>query len=302
MYNNYSAFFSSKNIKPSSALQFSNVEKIPLSIKSLYRGDSKLSEMIFLLPTLLMGVFCKSFPEVVNMEQLRLHKLTNLSNDFHMVSMSEDPQIAIDWGNGSYITIDPTLFSDNIVNVHESFKKNQLNFPSRMEKEKEHIALAIPFTSIKKITIDNKEFSNPFYVNISPNDQEAITVFDALYSQLIALLRKKYTQEIEPMEEKEILNDYVTAYLEFYAKFSTYNPFQKSCLELFNLYPEFMDNFFRANHLASTNDVLQTILLNSSGGLFSDHPYTKSINASYISRIKESITCYEDDWAKPAYD
>ncbi|HHF7375476.1 hypothetical protein [Legionella bozemanae] len=303
MYNKYPAFFPSKSIKSFSGVQLSNVAKIPPVIESLYRGDNNLAGIIFLLPTLFTGVFCQSFPEVVDIEQIKLHKLTNLSNDFHMVSMSEDPQIALHWGNGCYITIDPTLFSDYIVDVHATFRKNQLNFPSRMEREKEHTALAVPFCSIKKITIHNKELMNPFYVSIPFDNHEATTAFNVLYCQLISLLRKKYTQEVDNEEERIALRAYTTAYLEFYTKFSgSSNPFNKSLSELDKLYPEFMENFFQSNRITAKIGMLTDLVLSSSDNLFKEHPYTKIIDASYIYRIKESTTCDEDDWAKSVYD
>lgn len=303
MYSKYPAFFPSKNTKSFSGVQFSNIAKTSSAIESLYRGDNNLSGVIFLLPTLFTGVFCQSFPEVVDIEQIRLHKLTNLSNDFHMVSMSEDPQIALDWGNGCFITIDPALFSDYIVDVHATFRKNQLNFPGRMEREKEHTALVVPFCSIKKITVHDKELVNPFYVSISPDNHEAIIAFNTLYCQLISLLRKKYTQEVDEEEEKIALRNYTMAYLEFYDKYSSSaNPFHQSLSELFGLYPEFMENFFQSNHVTSKIGLLKDLALNSSDNLFNEHPYTKGIDVSYINRDKNSTTCYEDDWSKPVYD
>ncbi|AWN75732.1 TPA: hypothetical protein ACTUT5_001918 [Legionella anisa] len=303
MYCKYPGFFPSKNIETFSGVQFSNVVKTSSAIQTLYRGDNHLSDVVFLLPTLLIGVFCQSLPEVVDMEQIRLHKLTNLSNDFHMVSMSEDLQIALDWGSGCFIEIDPSLFSNYVVDVHATFRKNQLNFPARMEREKEHTALIVPFCSIKKITIHYKELVNPFYVCISPDNHEATIAFNAFYCQLISLLRKKYTQEVAYEEEKTALYACVTAYLEFYDKFSgSGNPFNKSFSELLTLYPEFMENFFQSNHVTSKIGLMKDFFLSSSGNSFKEHPYTKIIDASYIHRAKESTTCDEDDWAKPGYD
>ncbi|AAU26288.1 TPA: lpg0181 family Dot/Icm T4SS effector [Legionella pneumophila] len=303
MYSKYPAFFLNKNIKSSSGVQFSNVVKIPSAIESLYRGDNNLTGIIFLLPTLITGVFCQNFPEVVDIEQIRLHKLTNLSNDFHMVSMSEDPQIALDWGNGCFITIDPVSFSDYIVDVHATFSENQLNLPGRMEREKEHVALAVPFCSIKKITIHNKELANPFYLSIPQENHEAKMELNTLYGELISLLRKKYTQEVDEKEEQIALRTYAIRYLDFYAKFcGCDNPFDKTIAQLSELYPEFMSNFLQSSHFSSKTGLMKEIVVNSLDNLFKEHPYTKSIDASYIYRVKESTTCYEDDWAKPVYD
>jgi hypothetical protein len=303
MQSKYPTFFPSNKIKSPSCVQFSNVVKTPATIESLYRGDHNLPAVIFLLPTLLTGVFCQSFPEVIDMEQIRLHKLTNQSGDFHMVSTSEDSQVAIIRGNGCFITIDPTLFSNYLVDLHATYRKNQQNFPARLELEEEHIALAIPFCSIKKITIHNKEFANPFYLKISADNQEAIMAFDTLYCQLVSLLRKKYTQEVDEKEEKIALRAYAIAYLEFYAQFSSSdNPFNKSLSELFKLYPEFIENCFQSNQAISKIDLLNDLILSLSENLFKEHPYTKAIDASYIHRTKNSTTCVEDDWAKPIYE
>lgn len=303
MQSKYPAFFPSNKMKSFSCVEFSHVEKTSPAIKTLYRGDEHLPEIIFLMPTLITGVFCQCFPEVIDMEQIRLHKLTNLSNDFHMVSMSEDVQIASKWGRESVITIDPTLFSDYIVDVHASYRENNRTLPARMEREKEHIALAVPFCSIKKITIHNKEFLNPFYLNLSADNQEAIIAFDSLYCQLVSLLRKKYTQDVDKKEEKRALRAYTEAYLAFYNQFGgSENPFNKSLSELSTLYPEFAANFLNSNHITSQADVLNDLILSASENLFEEHLYTKAIDTSYIYRTKVSTTCDEDEWAKPNYN
>lgn len=303
MQSKYPAFFPSNKIKSFPCVEFSHVEKTSSAIETLYRGDVHLPEIIFLMPTLLTGVFCQCFPEVIDMEQIRLHKLTNLSNDFHMVSMSEDLQIASKWGRESFITIDPALFSNYIVDVHASYRENSLTLPARMEREKEHIALAVPFCSIKKIMIHNKECLNPFYLNISANNQEAIMAFDTLYCQLVSLLRKKYTQEVDKQEEKRALRAYTEAYLEFYNQFSgSDNPFNKSLSELCTLCPEFVANFLNSNPKTSPTDLLKDLILSASENLFEEHHYTKAIDASYIYRTKVSTTYDEDDWAKPNYN
>ena len=295
-------FFQSQNTSSFSGVRFSRVVKTPATIETLYRGDNNLSSVIFLLPTLLTGVFCQSFPKVVDIEQVKLHKLTNLSNDYHMVSMSADSQVALTWGRGGFIAIDPTLFANYIVDVHATFDEHCLNFPARMEREKEHIALAVPFCSIKKIMIGNKEVTNPFYVKITADNQDAITAFDMLYCQLISLLRTKYTQEVDVEAEKIALRDYATAYLDFYTQFGgSDNPFNKSLSELFGLYPEFMEHFFQSNQVTSKMVLMNDVVL-SSENLFKEHLYTKKVDSSYIHRVKESTTCLEDDWAKPVFD
>ncbi|MCW8418202.1 hypothetical protein OQJ18_06790 [Fluoribacter dumoffii] len=301
MYTKSPEFFH-KHKKMSSGVEFSDVVNTSSAIETLYRGDKDVAKLFFLLPTLVLGVFGQHFPRVVNMEQIRLHKLTNLSGDFHMVSMTADPQIGLSWGDGYFITINPALFSRYSVDVHASYYKNQFNFPARMEREKEHLALAVPFCSIKKLSTPSSEWVNPFYLSISPDDKEALIAFSIIYRELVSLLRKKYTQEIEKEEEINDLGSYTRAYLEFYDQYSgNNNPFNKSISELFALYPEFMNNFFQSNPEIPKTGLLKDLVLSSSETLFNKHPYTKIIDASYIHRDKEGTTCYEDDWAKPIY-
>ncbi|WP_318527909.1 hypothetical protein [Legionella longbeachae] len=198
MYDKHSQFFRNQKEKLALDIRFFNVIKTSATTYELYRGFDNLASVIFSLPTLLIGIFGKTYPEMIAIEQIKLHKLTNLSNDFHMVSMSEDFEVAFDWGNGCFITIDPVLFRSFTVDVHETYRKNDLNLPGRMEREKEHVVLVVPYCSIKKITVNNKDIANPFYLAISINNQEAIKAFKGIYCELVSLLRNKYTKELDP--------------------------------------------------------------------------------------------------------
>ncbi|KTC83558.1 hypothetical protein [Legionella cincinnatiensis] len=303
MYSKHSQFFQNRKEKLPPDIQFFNVIKTPAAIHELYRGFDNLASVIFSLPTLLTGIFGKTYPEMITMEQIKLHKLTNLSNDFHMVSMSEDFEVAFDWGNKCFITIDPTLFRSFAVDIHETYRKNDLNLPGRMEREKEHVALAVLSCSIKKITIHNKEIDNPFYLAISEDNQEAIKAFHDIYGPFVSLLRNKYTKELDVDEEKLALREHVAAYLQFYDKYSGgNNPFNKTYQELVELYPDFMEYFFQLNPHQPKSDLIKNQAMASSDNLFKEHYYTKSIDASFISRAKEATTCYDDEWARPFYE
>ncbi|WP_115707844.1 hypothetical protein [Legionella sainthelensi] len=303
MYDKHNQFFQNQKEKLASEIRFFNVIKTSTATHELYRGFDNLASVIFSLPTLLIGIFGKTYPEMITMEQIKLHKLTNLSNDFHMVSMSEDIEVAFDWGNGCFIAIDPMLFRSFTVDVHETYRKNDLNLPGRMEREREHIALAVPYCSIKKVTINNKEITNPFYLAVSNNNQEAIKAFNGIYCRLVSLLRNKYTKELDAHEEKLALQEHVTAYLQFYEKHSgSDNPFNKTHQELVALYPEFMEYFVQLNPHHPTFDSIKDKVIASSDNLFKEHYYTKSIDASFIHRMKEATTCYDDDWARPFYE
>lgn len=301
MYHKYPGFFPA--IKSVASVQFTNVTLTSSGIKTLYRGDPHIPDIIFLMASVVTGVFCQSFPEVVGMEQIRLHKLTNLSIDFHMVSMSEDPEVAKSMGGGCILEIDPALFLHYCVDVHATFKRNELNFPSRMEREREHIALVLPFCSIKNIQIGNKFFENPFYLNISVNDLAALESFKSLYDQLILILRQKYTQLPDKQEEKTSLHAFSLAYLDFYNKYGgRSNPFNFTVDELTLRYPEFMTEFFQMNKLTTNGELMRDLFIRSSRHLFIEHPYTKNIGAAFINRTLESTTCNEDPWAKSVYD
>ncbi len=303
MYSKYPQFFQNEKETSRSSIQFFNVIETPSTIRDLYRGIDNLSSVIFGLPTLLVGIFGRIYPEVITIEQIKQHKLTNLSNDYHMVSMSENLQVAFDWGQGCFITIDPTLFRKFTVDIHATYRKNDLNLPGRMERETEHVALAVPYCSIKKITIKNKEVNNPFYLAISSNNQEAIQVFNGIYCQLVSLLRNKYTQKLDDTEEKLALQEYITAYLQFYDKYSGVdNPFNKTLQELVELHPEFMEYFFQLNPQHSKSGLMSEHAIIASDNLFKEHYYTQSLDDSLSHRSKEAITCYDDDWARPCYE
>ncbi|WP_454785519.1 hypothetical protein [Legionella sp. WA2024007413] len=303
MYSKYPQFFQNEKENSSSGIKFSNVIKTSPDISNLYRGEENLPSVIFGIPTLLMGIFGRVYPEVITIEEIKQHKLTNLSNDFHMVSMSENPQVALDWGQGCFITIDPTLFRTFAVDLHATYRHNNLNLPGRMERETEHVALAVPYCSIKKITINKKEVNNPFYVAISSDNQEAIKEFHGLYCQFVSLLRNKYAQKIDHHDEQLALREYVTAYLEFYAKHSGIdNPFNNTLQKLVELHPEFMGYFFQSNPQEPKADLMKDRAVIASDDLFKKHYYTQSLDELISHRAKEAVTYYDDDWAKPIYD
>ncbi len=297
-------FFQNAEEKSSSEIRFStHIIKTQPTIHDLYRGFDNLSSVIFGLPTLHIGIFGKTYPEVITHEEVRLHKLTNLSSDYHMVSMTESPQVASAWGQGCFVTIDPALFRHFTVDVHATSRTSGLNFPGRMEREKEHAALVVPYCSIKKITIKDKEMTNPFYLDISSSHQEAIEVFSEIYCKLVSLLRNKYMQQLGDEEEKLALQEYVAIYLQYYDQYSgADNPFNKTLQELVELYPEFMEYFFQLNPQQSRSGSMKDAAIIASDNIFKDHYYTQSLDTSSLHGPKVAITCYDDEWARPCYD
>ncbi|KTD78819.1 hypothetical protein [Legionella waltersii] len=296
------SFFPKELEKEPSEIQFLNLTKTAPEINELYRGFDNLQSVLFGLPTLLMGVFGKTYPEVVTMDEVMLHKLTNLSNDYHMVSMSENPQIAYDWGNGDYMTIDPTLFRPFCVNVHASYRRHNLNLPGKMEKELEHIALCVPYCCIKNIIMRGKIITNPFYLAISPSNHEAIQEFTAIYLQLVTLLRNKYTNKLSEPEEKISLRDFVTQYLRYYDRYGAENnPFKRTLQELTDQYAEYMEYFLRLTPQLSMTKSMREISLTDAENILANHFYTHSIDVS-THKAKTATTYLEDEWARPMFD
>ena len=285
------------------AIQFFQVVKSSPDITELYRGVEELPAVIFGLPTMLIGIFGKTYPKVVTMQDLEWHKLTNLSNERHMVSLSDSQEVGLTYGSGNLLTIDPTLFRRFIVDLHATYHQHMHTMPGRMEREAEHIALAVPYCSIKTIKIKEKEIANPFYLAIDSDNQKAIVLFNQLYCELVALLRQKYTRKLDDEKEQLALQAYVKVYLDFYDKYSgTNNPFNKTLGELNTLYPEFMKYFAQFNSQDDPTTLMRDKAMSASAAVFREHCYTRSLGMSPPKESEEIVTCYEDPWAKPNYD
>lgn len=302
MYGKHFQFFQSRDFSHPCA-QFVGVKKIPDSILELHRGFEEIPSLMFRFPSLLLGIFGKTFPEVVSMREIGWHKLTNLSNDYHMVSMSTDPHLASVWGQGCSITIDPTLFRQYIVDVHESYYYQSLTLPGRMDRELEHAALGVPFCCIKTMMIKGVEIDNPFYLAIDNDHQEAKQAFNAIYTQFITLLRNKYSNERSDDEEQLALQDFVNTYLLFYEKYgASKNPFNKTIQELLELHPAFMQRFLELNPQLDQHTLMKDLAMMTAGNLFKEHDYTRSLGDVELSQPTAPITFYDDPWARPNYD
>ncbi|WP_233593674.1 hypothetical protein [Legionella qingyii] len=145
--------------------------------------------------------------------------------------------------------------------------------------------------------------NNPFYLAISSDNQEVIHAFNAIYCQLVSLLRNKYTQKLDDNKEKLAIQEYVSIYLQFYNKYSVSdNPFNKPLQELVALHPEFMEYFFQLNPQHAKSILMKDETIMTSDNLFKEHYYTQSLDDSLSHRAKVAITCHEDDWARPFYE
>src|SRR3990167_9265754 len=108
-------------------------------INELYRGFPEIPTVCFELSTIALGLFGHIFPNIITMQDLRRHKTTNSTNDYHFLSMSEAVDIAKSLGNQTYIAIDPSYFRDSIIDLHGSYRSNSYTMPGRMSHEKEHV-------------------------------------------------------------------------------------------------------------------------------------------------------------------
>ncbi|KTD15995.1 Uncharacterised protein [Legionella lansingensis] len=296
----------------SPVIMFRNIVTTPENITELYRGFDEVSDILFDFPTIIVGIFGRCFPETITMEDVRLHKTTNYSNDYHLVGMSENQKVAQGMSSKeSFITVDVALFRDFIIDVHKTYESNQLTFPARMQREVEHAALAILHCCIRSITVAGKEINNPFYLPLKADNLEAKEEFREIFLQYISLLRRKYNNAINEQEEKTALRNHVNAYLQFYDRHGgDNNPFNKTPEELAQTHPEFMTYFVAQqrglrdistmNQFFGKSSTMRDLAISIAEDVFNMHYYTK--NMTFISPKPEPITCYDDPWARPMYD
>jgi len=290
------------------------------SIRELYRGFNELPDIFFKLPTLVAGVFCRYYPDCLSINEVAMHKTINKDNNFRFMGMSESKEVSNGWGNSieTYITIDPTLFRDFIIDVHASYERNMRNFPGRMAREVEHIALGTLFCSIKSLTVNGKTTLNPFYIVIDPENKYAIQKFKVIYTQYLNFLKGIYNQKTTPEENKLSVENHTKLYLAFYAEFcGTNNPFHLTLSELKKIYPDYMQLFINYNDdliLQSTvlkgnqysifkknidleSITLQQIITNNELAIFNEHFYIKNINKTFETAKQEVTTCYNDSYS-----
>lgn len=301
----------------SKGVEFINLAITDENISTLYRGFDDIPAVMFSTSTLLLGLFARSLPERLTMEEVRLHKTTNYSNDHYMVSMTEKMEIANGRGKSHHITVDPALFRDFILDVHKTYKRHTLVFPARMMGETEHSTLALLYCSVKSITINNQEIANPFYIAINPDNQEAILGFKKIYIHALNLIRAKLNNEISDENESLALREFVISYMKFYSQYAgENNPFDMPMDELSRRYPEYMACFFNNNRemefgslhtafnltLFKRSDSFGEIALSMISSLFNNHPYMQARSDSKKTAAYEIQTCNEDPWSRPVYD
>lgn len=304
-------------------MQFNDLILCQNEITQLYRGLESTAKMnmLFQLPTILFGEFGVVFPDCLSMSHVERHKTSNQRNSSggqHLVSMSSDATVSNGFGNNSYFIIDPTLFSDYIVDVHQSYKRHVLTMPGRMENEQEYLAPAVLTCSIKHIVLDGRIIANPFYLALSPDNKSAISAFKMVYDRYLHLLRQKYSGMLTQQTEQEKISDFIKSYLAFYAQYSeaNRNPFAMSIDTFSQYYPEYgkvflngNDSLFASVGVSSCQVTrhtffqegrsLQQIAMQHAASLFAEHAYLKNEQASMLRKTE---TLYEDPWACPNYD
>ena len=306
MFSRQSFFPSIHQHSHSDTLHFSNVVKTNQYVSETYRGFDQIPRTMFHLPTLVLGLFGREFPDILTMDHVIKHKTSNYAEKHILVSLSVNKELAEQWGNGNYITVDMALFREFSVDIHRSYAAQSLVLPARMEKEKEHATLLVLYSSIRSITMLGKEILNPFYLKINPDNIESNEAYKAVYLQLITLLRNKYKQQMSPYEEQAALESYAAVYLKLYETCcGPENPFNKTLKELTQQYPDFMHYFNDAlgaklSLMAEDETLGDRIIIDAKDAL-KDHVYGKSINVP--SRITDyEASCYSDPWAGNVYD
>ena len=281
------------------------------NLLELYRGFPEIPKMMFSIPITILGVFGRKFPQPITFEDIKQHKLTNMPNRYHMVSMSNDKNIARNFGRNNFITIDSNLFRDFIINVHQTYSRNLYNFPSRMAIESEFLTLAILYCTVKSIALGDKTILNPFYLPISTyllNEQ-----FKQIYLDYINILSRKYNHALNSNEEIQVEQQFIARYLhlydDFYITSHKDNPFYMPLAELKKKYPDYMEQFLRENaHILKIQPsftLFQNITLKQvicSLKFFAFHPYTKNMDQIVANTACNEITCYDDFYARPIYD
>lgn len=285
-------------------VNYINVARTNNNITNLYRGFEEIPEMMFQLPTIILGLFARSIPDCITMEHIELHKTTNTANNNYLVAMTEDIEIAKEKGHGNAIIIDTLLLQNDLIDVHQTYKQNQLNFSARLEKEVEHVCLVILYCSIKAIILNDQVILNPFHLTMNENNS-ALAKFSALYNRYISLVRQQYQQGINPAIEDETVS-FINSFLDFYANYSEINPFAMSLDQLQKKYPEFMEQFIASNpylangftnlKLFNNEQTLKDLILKDAGKMFEHHHYTHDRAAIERSRKTVVPPSYEDPY------
>lgn len=284
-------------------VEYTRMVRSSAEIHELYRGFDDIPHTMFNLSTVMLGLFGHRLPERVTIKEIMQHKLTNLRNDAHMFAMTTDNAVAQNWGRNTYISIDPRLIQDYLIDVHRTYTRHQYNFPARMLREKEHVALAVLSCNVKSITLGEETINNPFYIEIEQENREAVEAFKTLYLNYLCMLREIR----EKIKDADSVSSMITAFLEEFLAFydsvaGEKNPFNQTVAALLLEHPEFMTHLLRETPIEERGVPLREIVMENPRDLLMKHAYAKSLIEAKPFKEEEVVTCYDDPYSYSQYD
>lgn len=275
-------------------LRLNQVVLTSSEIALLYRGFPDIPKTMFSLSTIALSLWGHRLTSTIGMEEIRLHKLSNLQNDAHMFSMTVDTDIAKRWGKDNFITIDPSICRDYIIDVSKTYARHTLCYPARYALEREHVSLAVLYCSIKSITIGGKEIDNPFYLKISPDNQAALKAFKTLYLDYLDLLMTLKDFSVDEAHERVRL--FLDSYLGLYEAYALDNPMEKSLATLESNHPDYIDMLKKESEIDMGLN-MKALLKKNIKFVLSDHPYSKGLLDKKPFDAATVLTCDEDPYS-----
>lgn len=284
-------------------VEFYQTVSTPKEVRELYRGFHHVSGVMFNLSTMIFGLFGHTLPQRVSMTEIKLHKVSNLSNDAHMLGMSSDEAVAKDWGRNEYITVDPSLIRPFLVDVHATYSRHLYTFPARMLREKEHVGLAVLSCNVKTITLGEEVIVNPFYINRNDAVEEIRDAYSTLYLDYLCLLRAIPEKKADRESLKELITVFVEGLLAFYETYSgDKNPFDKSISNLSETHPLFMSHFLKHQTIEDQSITMKDLVFSNLEGLLLDHPHIETILNPKTVKEADIVTVYDDPYSYSQYD
>lgn len=279
-------------------VKYERMVRTSSDVDVLYRGLEDAPTTLCHLSTIMLGIFGHRLPEVVRMHQISQHKLTNLKNDAHMLSLTTDRGIAADWGQNRFITIDPSLLRSYLIDVNKTSSYHQWNFPGRMEKEKEHVLLGVLSCNVKNIVVGDKIIPNPFYIMIDETQEDVIESFKSLYLDYLCMLRKIKEKKYHAESLKQMVSKFITAYLSFYDNYAgENNPFNKSIHQLREDFPGFIKRLVLVSKIETLDVPFRELIIKQQNDLLKQHVYAKSLLHAKPFREEEVVTVYDDPYS-----
>ncbi len=268
-------------------------------VTTLYRGADDLSQTMFCLSTMMVGIWGYRFPNEITMSDIKTHKTTNLSNqNAYFLSMSAREEVAsLRSRNNSLLIIDPSLFRHLCIDVHQTYRDNIYTMPGRIEGEAEHVSLATLFYSIKAFRVDGVDFANPFYLSIESDNKEALARFKTFYNAYITLLKNIQSQVIAKEDIATEIEDLIDNLMALYEQYTEANPFTMSIAELEAKAPEFFKRLIAHEQIEDKSALLKDLVIARKEILLETHPHAKTLIESQPFDRDRVMTCYDDPYS-----